>query len=178
MNICIVTYSRTGGTSLGNWLSKELDMKYVHEPFNTNHNRIYENIDFSEGKHIIKLEPEHLNKIKGDKITIGLIRENSYDCAISVLKALQSNRWHSPYVVDDSWLEKNQIELESISKNITNQNFKIKQLKLDLMVSYEGLYETMEDIEKIQNLLEIEIPKHSGLMDKSLRYRNGKVRII
>lgn len=178
MNICILSYSRVGGTSLGNWLSKEFDIKYIHEPFNENHKHIYKNINLLKNKYVIKLAPEDLNKISGDKITIGLIRENVYDCAISNLKALQSNRWHSPYIVDDFWLEKNKIELEEISKNVFNQNIKIKNLQLDIVVSYEGLYETGEDIKKIQNLLNIKALKYPELMNKSLKYRNGKERII
>lgn len=178
MNICILSYSRYGGTTFANWLSKEFNIKYIHEPFNKNHNSIYKNVDFLTDEYVIKLEPEDLNKIPGDKIVIGLIRENVYDCAISNLKALQTNRWHSPYVVDESWLQKNKIQLEELSKNIIIQNFKIKQLKLNSIVSYEGLYETGEDIKKIQNLLNIKIPKHSELMDKSLKYRNGKEKII
>jgi hypothetical protein len=178
MNICILSYSRCGGTTFANWLAKEINIKYIHEPFNKKHNSIYKNINFLVDEYVIKLEPDHLDKIPGDKITIGLIRENVYDCAISNLKALQTNRWHSAYKVDNNWLKKNEIELKELSKNITIQNFKIKQLKLNSIVSYEGLYETGEDIKKIQNLLNIKILKYPELMDNSLKYRNGKERII
>jgi hypothetical protein len=178
MNICILSYSRCGGTTFANWLSKEFNVKYIHEPFNKNHNWIYKNINFLKDEYVVKLEPEDLDKIPGDKITIGLIRENTYDCAISNLKASQMNRWHSPYKVGDSWLKENEIELEKLSKKIAIQNFKIKQLKLNIIISYEGLYETGEDIKKIQNLLNIKVPKYLELMDKSLKYRNGKERII
>jgi hypothetical protein len=178
MNICILSYSRYGGTTFGNWLSKEFNVRYIHEPFNKNHNSIYKNVNLLTNKYVVKLEPEDLNKIPGDKITIGLIRENTYECAISNLKALQTNRWHSPYNVDDNWLKKNEIQLKELSKNIAIQNFKMKELKLNILVSYEGLYETREDIKKIQNLLNIKTPKYLELMDNSLKYRNGKERII
>lgn len=178
MNICILSYSRVGGTSLGKWISKEFNIKYIHEPFNINHNSIYKNINFLTDKCVIKLEPEDLDKIPGDKITIGLIRENTYDCAISLLKALQTNKWHSAYNIDDNWLEKNKVELDQISKRILNENIKIKNLKLNMVVSYEGLYENGEDIEKIQNLLNIKIPKYQYLIDKSFKYRNRKSKII
>jgi hypothetical protein len=178
MNICILSYGRTGGTRFCEWINKELNRIYIHEPFNKTHNSIYKNINFLTDEYVIKLEPEDLDKIPGDKITIGLIRENVYDCAISHFKAIQTNRWHCPYKVDDDWLKKNKLKLEQLSKKITIQNFKMKQLKLNSIVSYEGLYETGEDIKKIQNLLNIKIPKHTYLMNKSFRYRNGKERII
>jgi hypothetical protein len=178
MNICVLSYGRTGGTTFCKWISYELDRKYIHEPFNKNHNSIYKNINFLTDEYVIKLEPEDLDKIPGDKIIIGMTRENVYDCAISHLKALQTNKWHSPYKVDDDWLKENKVELQELSKRITIQNFKIKQLKLNSIVSYEGLYETGEDIKKIENLLNIKTPKYPKQMDNSFKYRNGKKRII
>ena len=35
MNICIIAYSRVGGTCFGEWLSKEINRKYIQEPFHS-----------------------------------------------------------------------------------------------------------------------------------------------
>ena len=46
MNICIIAYGRVGGTCFGEWLSREIDRKYIHEPFNGH--SVNKKIDFKE----------------------------------------------------------------------------------------------------------------------------------
>lgn len=99
MNICIIAYSRVGGTCFGEWLSKEINRKYIQEPFNSH--SVNKKIDFKEGNFVIKLEPEQIDMIPNDNIKISIIRENTYECAISNLHSIKTNKWHSFYTKDD-----------------------------------------------------------------------------
>ena len=173
INICVLSYGRTGGTTFCNWLSKELNKKYIHEPFNQNHSKNYENINLSNNNFIIKLEPERLESIKGDKITIGLIRENIEDCAISHLHASETNSWHSPYVLTDNWIIFNKDKIDIISERILEQNNKIQNMDYDIILTYEGLFEKKIDIPKICKFLNIENPKYIDIMDESKKYRKN-----
>ena len=173
MNLCILSYGRTGGTTFCKWISKELDRIYIHEPFNKNHNWMYKNTNFLTDNCVIKLEPEDLDKILGDKITIGLIRKNVYNCAISNLKAIQTNKWHSPYKVDEDWLKKNEFEIEELSKKILKQNDKILNMKYDITLTYEGLFENKSDIPIICKFLNIKNLKYIQHMNESNKYRKN-----
>ena len=174
MNICVLSYGRTGGTTFCNWLSKELNKKYIHEPFNPNHLKAFKNINLSKyDDFIIKLEPEQLEYIKGEKITIGIIRENIEDCAISHLQAVETNRWHSPYVVTNDWIELNKNKLDTISERILTQNNNIKNMKYDIVLTYEGLFINKLDISKICEFLNIKNPKYINYINESNKYRKN-----
>ena len=171
MNIFIISYGRTGGTTFGKWLSLELGRRYIQEPFNQNHKELYKNIDYSQNKFVIKLEPEQIDLIKTDKKTIGLIRENTMDCAISHLAATYSNSWHSPYMVSNDWIESNKFELLKMESRIEEQNNKIKKMNYDILLTYENLYDTKSDFYKICDFFNIKNPKYKHLMDSKMKYR-------
>lgn len=179
MNVCIVGYSRVGGTTLGHWLSRELDLTYVHEPFNPRIPTYRDDLDFSANHFLIKVHTDELDMVEGEKITIGLIREDTFDCAISILSANQTNRWHLPYIVDEGWINSNREELETISLNLQNTNLQMKSMKWDLFLTYEGIYQTGEDIKKIKDFFDIDEFKWQSLyINENLRYRNKPKRII
>lgn len=179
MNVCIVCYSRVGGTSFGKWLSLELNYTYIQEPFNQNHNELYKNTDYSENKFVIKLEPEQVELIKTDKKTIGLIRENTMDCAISLLHCLESGKWHREYSVNQNWIDYNKKRLEEIELQIKNQNTNIKKMNTDILVTYEGIYNTRSDILKLKEFFNIKNFSYiSTYLNPKIRYRNGNKIII
>lgn len=179
MNVCIVCYSRVGGTSFGKWLSLELNYTYIHEPFNQNHKELYKNIDYSQNKFVIKLEPEQIDLIKTDKKTIGLIRENTMDCAISLLHSLESDKWHREYNINQNWIDFNKKKLEEIEIQIKNQNTNIKKMNNDILVTYEGIYDTHSDIQKLQEFFNIKNFSYiSGYLNPKMRYRNRNKIII
>lgn len=171
MNIYIVSYGRTGGTTFGNWLSKELNKRYIHEPYNPNHLNLYKNLDLSNNNFIIKLEPEQLENVKGDKIIIGLIRENIEECAISHLNAIQTKKYHNPYEISADWIVSNKKEIDELIERITHQNNVIKKMNYDILLTYEGIYETKNDIEAICKFLNIKTTKYLNMMDTKHRYR-------
>jgi hypothetical protein len=173
MNICILSYGRTGGTTFCNWISKELSKEYIHEPYHPYNLEKYGNVDFSNSNFIIKMEPEHLENIKGEKITIGLIREDISNCAISHLHATETNNWHNPYSITENWIVFNKSKLEVISERISSENNKIRKMNYDITLTYEGLFENKTDIPKICNFLNIENPKHIEDMNVSRKYRKN-----
>lgn len=179
MNVCIVGYSRVGGTTLGHWLSRELDMIYVHEPFNPRVPAYKDDTDFSANHFLIKVHTDELDLVEGEKIKIGLIRENTFDCAISILSANQTNRWHLPYIVDEGWINSNREELETLSLNLQNTNLRMREMKWDLFLTYEGIYERGEDLQKIKEFFAIEEFQWKDLyINQNLRYRNQIQKII
>jgi len=109
MNICIIAYSRVGGTCFGEWLSKEINRKYIQEPFHGH--SVNKKIDFKEGNFVIKLEPEQIDMMPNDNIKISIIRENTYECAISNLHSIKTNKWHSFYTIDEKWINEHKEEL-------------------------------------------------------------------
>lgn len=171
MNIFILSYGRNGGTSLGRWLSLELDRVYIHEPFNGNSFHIYKNIDYKKENYVIKLEPEQLHNIDGNKLVIGLIRENIKDCAISHLRASQSNIWNSYYTITNEWIDSNANNINKLCSRIENQNMHIKNMNCDILLTYENLYETKSDFYKICKFFNIKTPKYQHLMDSKMKYR-------
>jgi hypothetical protein len=172
MNICIIAYSRVGGTCFGEWLSREINRKYIHEPFN-NHS-VNKKIDFKEGNFVIKLEPEQIHMIPDNTIKISIIRENIYECAISNLHSIKTNKWHSIYTIDENWIDEHREELYKLEKNIKNQNDKIKNMNVDISITYEGIYNTKIDLEKIKNYFNISNTKYEYMLNVNNRYRNEK----
>lgn len=179
MNVCIVCYSRVGGTSFGKWLSLELDKQYIHEPFNKNHKELYEHIDYSENKYVLKLEPHQLDLIKTDKKIIGLIRENTFDCAISLLHSLQSDKWHREYTISQSWIDSNIEQIKEIEINIKKENNNIKEMYTDILVTYESIYGNRSDISKLEKFFNVKNFLYvSQYLNPKMRYRNRPKIII
>ena len=172
MNICIIAYGRVGGTCFGEWLSREIDRKYIHEPFNGH--SVNKKIDFKEGNFVIKLEPEQIDMIPNDNIKISIIRENTYECAISNLHSIKTNKWHNFYTIDEKWINEHKEELYKLEKNIQIQNNKIKNMNVDISITYEGLYITKIDLEKIKNYFNISNTKYEYMLNINNRYRNEK----
>ena len=115
MRILIIANQRSGSTILGQWLSYELNYKYINEPEN-----LFEITDLNVVvKSLYIVLPSNINDLikKYDKI-IGLTRKNTFECAISLLYCQENcikYPYHGIYNVDDKWIsnrnEKNNIKL-------------------------------------------------------------------
>lgn len=184
MKILIIAPSRTGGRILNKWLSLELKHLFLHEPFHfhkesfikTNedlkktleNNNIVVKVNYGDWKKMYEDENffSLFNKI------ICLTRKDIYDTAISYTKALQTNNFTNGYNLNEEWIEKN---IEEINKNyvyLEKQMLMTKGIKNTLHITYEGVYETGEDINKIKNYLQITELNHLYLLSKNLKYRN------
>lgn len=178
MRILIIANQRSGSTVLGEWLSYELNYKYINEP------KIVENI--IDDNVIVKclyvtFPSKNFNTLieKYDKI-IGLTRKNTDESAISLLycqENINSYNFHGLYVVDDTWILERKEKIESISNLNKEINLNINSISGILQCSYENIYQEKNDIELIKNYLNVDKFKYVGMLDSSNRYRNEKNNI-
>ena len=165
MRILIIACQRTGGTVFGQWLAYEKNFLFINEP---------ETNQYGDNIVVKKLWNSDMEIIQNewDKI-IGLTRDDTYDAAISSVKALTTKKWNSFYDVTNEWIEENKdliINEEQYLKNVVNN---IQKLPI-LQVKYENIFINKEDIKIIQSYLELKELKYDGMLDNKLRYRNNK----
>jgi len=169
MRIGIIAVGRSGGYNLGEWLGYETRSKFIHEP--------YKNGFDTNGKNIVVkwLYTEWLgiqNPPQMDK-WIGLWREDIRECAISHLKAEQSGNWRKGYQIDSEWINKMDGMIDITQKWINKSTTELKGLpQIELMISYEGIYNRGDDIQKLTDYLGIRAPKYQWMLHPSLRLRN------
>jgi hypothetical protein len=182
MRIGIIAVGRSGGYNLGQWISLELGYPYKHEPFLNGLNidgkdivvKVLSN-EWKTGKETNVWRgrgSKEYPKPQMDK-WIGLIRENVRECAISHLRGERTGIWRKPYKVSNEWLIENENEIQTIQKDIEYINNEIKtDIDIQLQVSYEGIYNSGEDIKRLIEFLDIKSPKYLHLFDNSLRLRD------
>ena len=169
MRIGIIAMGRTGGYNLGLWLSNEFGIPYYHEPINHHQTLIgehyvvkYLNTEWWE----LKEKPEF------DKWIV-LIRENIRESAISHLKAEQSGNWRGTYIVTDEWLKENEERIKGGMESIRKANAELLNIKdIELHITYEGIYNRGNDIQRVLEYLNIENPKYLHMLSPNLRLRS------
>jgi hypothetical protein len=170
MRIGIVAIPRSGGHNFCEWLSNETDTHFVHEP-------VYNSIELDNRpdlivKWLINEWRELPEALPMDK-WIGLIRTNTMECAISYLNSEEAN-WvqrHVPYNITPEWIVEREGRLREISEWISNWNKEI-QNAFPFTITYEGIYESGEDIPKVLEYLSISNPVYLHMLDRSNRLRN------
>ena len=187
MRILILTHERSGGFSLTNWIGNELNVDIYHEPFNSP--TIDSNV-FGNSNCVVKIFPKF-------PITLGINffdfinsfdrvilhkRKNKLDASIS-LAYLKNNinfGYHNTYEIDEKWIEDNQLLINTELSNIENFDKEIENilLKTYIETTYEGVFETKEDINKIVKFLDFKNePKWLDWLDNKRRLRGGKLGI-
>jgi hypothetical protein len=171
MRILIIALARSGGYQLNEWLALELGYKMIHEPIRTKESIEDDNI-------VVKYLINEIENIKDidfsnwDKI-IGLTRTDVRECAISQTKAVETKEWQSPYEVSSEWIIKNQNDIKKFEDLIYSRNKLINAInKIELRVTYEGIYNTKEDIQRIKDYIGITNTKYEHLLDNTNRLRN------
>jgi hypothetical protein len=187
MRIAIIAHHRSGSNTISQWLSMELGYKWITEPYNmdnkywnndrekryknslTNDNIIVKYIygQFTESKQLI----ETINAF--DKLII-LTRNNIRECAISSLYTKVTNKYHDKYVLNIDWLNKNENQIEEEMYNINITNNKLKNIKEGLQITYEGIFETKEDIPKLKDYLKLGELRYDNFIDKKNKYTDTK----
>jgi hypothetical protein len=176
MRILIIALARSGGYQLNEWLALELGYKMIHEPIRTNQSVEGDNIVV---KYLIN-EIENRMDIdftNWDKI-IGLTRMDVRECAISQTKAVQTNEWRGGYEVSSEWINQNEIDINHFEEWVNKRNDYLNTIKeIQLKVTYERIYNTKEDIQRIKDYIGMTNTKYEHLLDNTNRLRDrGKTK--
>lgn len=173
MRILIIAIARSGGHQLNEWLALELGYKMIHEP-------IWNKLDINENNIVVKYlinEIENrmdIDFINWDKI-IGLTRMDVRECAISQTKAVQTNEWRDGYEVNSEWINQNETDIKHFEEWVNKRNDYLNTIKeIQLQVTYEKIYNTKEDIQRIKDYIGITKTKYEHLLDNTNRLRNRK----
>lgn len=171
MTILIIATSRSGGYSLLNWLGAEMGYQTEHEP-NLSHWKVKSKYNVIVKYLVGQIQNEKKFKFeKWDRI-IGLYRENINDCAISFVNSVENDNWFNPYNLTDEWLGQKKKEIEYYEKIILDKQNYLKNIeKIKLFVTYEGIYERGDDVQKILKYVGVENPKYLHMLDKKLKLR-------
>ena len=169
MKILIVSGQRTGSIVLGQWLAYEKKFRFYNEPKMDN---------YSEDAVVKKLWSEDLNLEinKWDKI-IGLTRDDTYNSAISKIKALSTDKWNSYYDITDDWINENIKEIKETENYMEFVNEQIRNLPI-VQVKYENIFIKKNDIKVMTDYLGLNDLKHDGMLDSKFKYRNNKKSFI
>jgi len=171
MRILIIALARSGGYQLNEWLALELGYKMVHEP-------TWNKLDINENNIVVKYniaeieEATDIDLTKWDKI-IGLTRIDTYNTSISQFSAMERKEYRLGYEVSNEWIEKNKTDIEHFQKWIEEKVCIVNGIKeIQLKVTYEGIYNTKEDIQRIKDYIGITNTKYEHLLDSTNRLRN------
>jgi hypothetical protein len=170
MRILIIAVERSGGFQLTKWLSWEMGYKPIHEPIMIPQSIEGDNIVVKYLIGEIK-DKNNVDLTNWDKI-IGLVRMDTYESAISQTSALERKKWHEPYELSEKWIQNN---VELINKNqkvIESNNNYLRSIKeIQLFTTYDGIYHTKEDIQRIKDYIGIKNTKYEYLLDNKNRLR-------
>jgi hypothetical protein len=187
MRILLIAGSRVGGTRIGEWIGYETNIEYIHEPisqwrydaekYDINKKKLNDKIS----PLIVKIFPDNrewdIVKDKGwDKI-IGIVRNNEIECVQSILMAEETNVWHKDYSITNEWLIENKGRIEDNKSRVREWREWIENSKdIECIVSYEGIFDSGEDRDKIKGYIGITNPKCEGVLSKELRYRKDTLK--
>lgn len=167
--------------SLTSWISQELNLQFNHEPFNTNQDFV--DLAFNQDNQVVKDFPNHIENAgvnlydfinTFDKVIIHT-REDNMDTAISLSKMGHKHDYHKIYKVDENWVEEHKDEIDNHLNQVNREKKKLMELTGYLNVTYNGIYETKEDISRLTEYLGIDKPKWFDILNKRRRLRDGSI---
>jgi hypothetical protein len=190
MRILVYSTQRCGSTAVMDWISKELDLTPVFEPFipcseedyrryNNNwrndlgaFNRlkhivakvIHYNLD--ELIHVDNIESEFFSKF--DKVVV-LYRENIRDQSESLLIASKRKISFGEYNLKKELLELNPDHIEETSGILLEQTESMLSYNNCFKISYEDIF-IRKDYSKLIEYLGIKEPKHLDLFNPKNKY--------
>jgi hypothetical protein len=183
MKVLIISASRTGGTRLGEWISKELDLDFISEPLSHWRNPKLTDV-WDRDNCCVKINPEEYDDVtvqnRFNKVIL-LVRDNIHEQSISLLRANETNKWHEKYTVDPKWLEERKDKLNECIETCENDKIQTLKWKTDtnILVTYEKVYfEINTDRKLLKNYLNIVDSKYEHLIDKENKYRYTKKNVI
>lgn len=175
MRILIIAIGRTGGHQFSTWLSKELNHTLIHEPNlsgqSTEGNEIVVKYLVCDTNDIDNIDFSNWDKI------IGLVRTDVRECAISMCWVHTNNvqNWHIPYEITNKWISENEIKIKKLEDDINSKIKAVNTIKqIQLRVTYEGIYNTKEDIQKVKDYIGIKETRYEHLLNSEYRLRTLK----
>jgi hypothetical protein len=174
---------RSGGYSLLHWIGWEKKYQTIHEPTMDNGDilSIYKMRALAKNKNntvvkylISEIEDEldTFNWNNWDKV-IGLIRNDTRECAISHCWALSSNIWRECYEIPNEWLIENEEQIKEEEYRLQKNKEIISNIpQIELLLSYENIYQSNTDIDKLAEYLDIQKINSYSLLDNRNRLRN------
>lgn len=184
MRIAIISYPRTGGTTLLHSIANILDLDYLNEPFR------YQDVSYNilDIPNVLKtqvydtpidMDNKWFHKHISDNydFVILLGRKDSEEQAISNHIAIQSNNWDSEYEVTSATMKNFEKENAiTFAEDCKSQLLEVsnKIYKKDILW-YESLYSSDIDIRK--NSIKTHLPFfNDNQIDKILKDTNPKKR--
>lgn len=146
MKILLISNGRTGSYSICEWLSKELNVKFINELCNSFDYKVEDNIIL---KRTLSNNNFDLEDIKYfDKIII-LYRKNTLKQSESSLYAILRKKWHHTsdniidgyYEINEDFLEKNHEIIWETKYEMDKEKLKMIDCNFGLKISYEQIFE-------------------------------------
>ncbi len=190
MRILIISSYRCGGNSFMYWISRELNLKHVSEPYNKDYNKVK---DLSLDNIVVKMPYTDFSFVESfdnfvnsyDKV-LAIIREDVRAACESgvIVKHLELEGdnfigripmhgidiWRSNYYVDEDFIKKYDEEITYHMDWYKRTNEEIKKLNI-LQVTYENIFIKKMDVDKVINYLDIKNPKHLNILEYKYKYR-------
>jgi hypothetical protein len=146
MKILLLCGGRVGSYSVAEWLSEELNLKFIVEQDYSVDYKIENNIIVK--RTIGNNDFEFRDVIYFDKIII-LYRENTLKQAESNLYAVLNNNWHHTsktkqdgyYEIDEDFLIENHDNLWGSKRDLDRQKKEMLNLNFGIKISYEDIFE-------------------------------------
>lgn len=146
MKILLISNGRTGSYTVCEWLSKELNIKFITEIDNSLDYKVEDNFIL---KRTLSNNDFDLEDIKHfDKIIV-LYRKNTLKQSESNLYAILKNKWHhysdditdGYYEIDEDFFIKNHETIWNSKYQLDEEKNVMLNLKFGIKVSYEEIFE-------------------------------------
>lgn len=182
MRILILTHPRSGGFTLLSWISRELGYTSYHEPLQTGFmgesqtepNSVVKE-DVSSVLHCFPDLGTYINRF--DRV-IFHTRVNLRDCAISRVSQLERGISHECYKIDALWLAAHEDQISHTEMKLRGIQGVIlsaaaRHKGIGITTSYEGVYDTGVDIQRICQLIGVSDPQWTDMLDPRRRLQGG-----
>lgn len=170
MRVLVLKHRRAGAFVLSQWISSELQLHHYHEPLGEDnpfnrHNAeraLYgDNVLIEEMPESIKEFGLNYNEFLDsfDKI-VGLTRNDIKECAISLQTFIKKDKYEQYNIINTDWLNLNENEFKKNEEYLNKSKLEILNVTNCLQVTYEDLFETKKDTQKVIDYFNIEKLRH------------------
>lgn len=170
MRILILKHRRAGAFVLSQWIASELQLHHYHEPLGEDNpfNRHNAERALYGNNVLIEEIPESIKEFglnyveflgSFDKI-VGLTRNDIKECAISLQTFIRKDKYEQYNIINTDWLNLNEHEFQKNEEYLNKSKIEILNVTNCLQVTYEDIFETKKDIQKIIDYFNIEKLRH------------------